>query len=51
MNAVRKPPAVSFEFFPPRDDAGWTQLWATIEKLAPFRPAFVSVTYGAGGTY
>lgn len=43
-------PKVSFEFFPPRDDAGWTQLWATIEKLAPFRPAFVSVTYGAGGT-
>jgi methylenetetrahydrofolate reductase (NADPH) len=47
---MRLPPAVSYEFFPPRDDAGWTQLWATIEKLAPFRPAFVSVTYGAGGT-
>ena len=47
---MKRPPAVSFEFFPPRDDAGWTQLWATIEKLAPFRPAFVSVTYGAGGT-
>jgi methylenetetrahydrofolate reductase (NADPH) len=47
---MKSPPAVSFEFFPPRDDAGWTQLWATIEKLAPFRPAFVSVTYGAGGT-
>jgi methylenetetrahydrofolate reductase (NADPH) len=41
---------VSFEFFPPRDDAGWAQLWATIEKLAPLGPAFVSVTYGAGGT-
>ena len=47
---MKKPPAVSFEFFPPRDDAGWTQRWATIEKLAPFRPGFVSVTYGAGGT-
>jgi methylenetetrahydrofolate reductase (NADPH) len=47
---MRKPPTVSFEFFPPRDDAGWAQLWATIEKLAPFRPGFVSVTYGAGGT-
>ena len=47
---MKRPPAVSFEFFPPRDDAGWTLLWATIEKLAPFRPAFVSVTYGAGGT-
>ncbi|MFO0989389.1 MAG: methylenetetrahydrofolate reductase [NAD(P)H] [Alphaproteobacteria bacterium] len=43
-------PTVSFEFFPPRDDAGWAQLWATIGKLAPFRPGFVSVTYGAGGT-
>lgn len=47
---MKKTPTVSFEFFPPRDDAGWTQLWATIEKLAPFRPGFVSVTYGAGGT-
>jgi methylenetetrahydrofolate reductase (NADPH) len=47
---MKKPPTVSFEFFPPRDDAGWAQLWATIEKLAPFRPGFVSVTYGAGGT-
>ncbi len=44
------PPAVSFEFFPPRDDPGWAQLWETIGKLAPLRPAFVSVTYGAGGT-
>jgi methylenetetrahydrofolate reductase (NADPH) len=47
---MKTPPTVSFEFFPPRDDAGWAQLWATIEKLAPFRPGFVSVTYGAGGT-
>jgi methylenetetrahydrofolate reductase (NADPH) len=47
---MKRSPAVSFEFFPPRDDAGWAQLWATIEKLAPFRPGFVSVTYGAGGT-
>ena len=47
---MKKTPTVSFEFFPPRDDAGWTQLWATIEKLSPFRPGFVSVTYGAGGT-
>jgi methylenetetrahydrofolate reductase (NADPH) len=47
---MKRIPTVSFEFFPPRDDAGWAQLWATIEKLAPFRPGFVSVTYGAGGT-
>jgi methylenetetrahydrofolate reductase (NADPH) len=43
-------PAVSFEFFPPREEAGWNQLWETIAKLAPMNPRFVSVTYGAGGT-
>jgi methylenetetrahydrofolate reductase (NADPH) len=40
----------SFEFFPPRDEAGEEQLWAAIEALEPYRPTFVSVTYGAGGS-
>ena len=40
----------SFEFFPPRDEAGEEQLWAAIRALEPYRPTFVSVTYGAGGT-
>jgi methylenetetrahydrofolate reductase (NADPH) len=44
------PPRVSFEFFPPHDEKGEAALWRTIEKLAPFAPAFVSVTYGAGGS-
>jgi methylenetetrahydrofolate reductase (NADPH) len=39
----------SFEFFPPRDEAGEQQLWEAIEALEPYRPNFVSVTYGAGG--
>ena len=39
----------SFEFFPPRDEAGEEQLWAAIRALEPYRPTFVSVTYGAGG--
>jgi methylenetetrahydrofolate reductase (NADPH) len=39
----------SFEFFPPRDDAGEQQLWDAINALEPYRPSFVSVTYGAGG--
>lgn len=39
----------SFEFFPPRDEAGEAQLWEAIEALEPYDPTFVSVTYGAGG--
>jgi len=44
------PPAVSFEFFPPGDEAMERTLWQSIEKLAPLRPRFVSVTYGADGS-
>ncbi|MEG9225592.1 methylenetetrahydrofolate reductase [NAD(P)H] [Aeromicrobium sp. Sec7.5] len=43
-------PTVSFEFFPPKDDAGEDVLWATITELETLRPTFVSITYGAGGT-
>src|SRR5580692_4276277 len=43
-------PFFSFEFFPPKDDAGSRQLFASIAALAPLRPAFVSITYGAGGS-
>src|SRR4051812_27920611 len=39
----------SFEFFPPKDEAGEQQLWQAIEALEPYQPNFVSVTYGAGG--
>jgi methylenetetrahydrofolate reductase (NADPH) len=43
-------PAVSFEFFPPKSEAGFAQLFATINDLHPLRPTYVSVTYGAGGS-
>jgi methylenetetrahydrofolate reductase (NADPH) len=41
---------VSFEFFPPKSLPGETALYQTIERLGPLNPAFVSVTYGAGGS-
>ena len=43
-------PFFSFEFFPPQDDAGVEELFGTIEELRPLRPAYVSITYGAGGS-
>ncbi len=43
-------PFFSFEFFPPKDEEGSKQLFATIETLQPLRPAFISITYGAGGS-
>ncbi len=45
-----QPIRFSFEFFPPRDAAMEARLWQTVERLAPLRPAFVSVTYGADGS-
>jgi methylenetetrahydrofolate reductase (NADPH) len=46
---LRKP-LFSFEFFPPKTDVGMANLERTIGELADLRPAYVSVTYGAGGS-
>lgn len=42
--------SLSFEFFPPKDDVGFWDLYRTIEHLKPLAPTYVSVTYGAGGS-
>lgn len=43
-------PTFSFEFFPPKTDAGFEELFGTIARLQELQPSFVSVTYGAGGS-
>ena len=43
-------PTLSFEFFPPKTPEASEALYETIAELEAFKPSFVSVTYGAGGT-
>jgi methylenetetrahydrofolate reductase (NADPH) len=49
-NGASHPPSISFEFFPPKTEAQAEQLQDTATRLLRFRPRYVSVTYGAGGT-
>src|SRR4051794_4051642 len=43
-------PVFSFEFFPPKSEEGEANFWRALHELRPLEPAFVSVTYGAGGS-
>ena len=43
-------PIISYEFFPPGDDAGAERLTQVRQQLQPLQPEFISVTYGAGGS-
>ena len=47
---AREGTSISFEFFPPKTDAGWESLYKTIAEFESLCPSFVSVTYGAGGS-
>ena len=42
--------SISFEFFPPRNERGHRAFFRSLDRLSAFRPSFVSVTYGAGGS-
>jgi methylenetetrahydrofolate reductase (NADPH) len=46
----KRQPFFSFEFFPPKSDEGMRSLFETIARLRALEPAFVSITYGAGGS-
>lgn len=49
-SSTARAPRVSFEFFPPKTDKAEAGLWKAAERLARLSPAFMTVTYGAGGS-
>jgi methylenetetrahydrofolate reductase (NADPH) len=52
VNCFNERPVISFEIFPPRPNASEKALdrfYTSLETLASLKPAYISVTYGAGG--
>jgi len=47
---MTSPASYSFEFFPPQSEVQERRFWNAFERLSALEPAFVSLTYGAGGT-
>ena len=47
---LKSGPTLSYEFFPPKNPAGWATLYGTLSEALKQNPDFVSVTYGAGGS-
>ena len=47
---LKKTRTISCEFFPPQTEEGIPGVFRAIDRLKPYRPDFVSVTYGAGGS-
>jgi methylenetetrahydrofolate reductase (NADPH) len=50
MNTTSAPMPISLEFFPPKTPEGFDKLSAVRQQLYPLKPAYCSVTYGAGGS-
>ncbi|ABZ95631.1 methylenetetrahydrofolate reductase [NAD(P)H] [Leptospira biflexa] len=46
----KKQTTISFEFFPPKNEEASEDLFRNIQELSQMNPAYVSVTYGAGGS-
>ncbi|NLP43027.1 MAG: methylenetetrahydrofolate reductase [NAD(P)H] [Peptococcaceae bacterium] len=46
----QKKAVISFEIFPPKQTSSIVTIYETIDALAPLRPDYISVTYGAGGS-
>src|SRR5690606_20743243 len=50
LEKLKRGPTLSYEFFPPKNPAGWASLYTTLGETLKQQPDFVSVTYGARGS-